>query len=132
MTQKNNCVGGRYEAKGGECVFLSIPYNRGLRLTINGKSKELYEVYDGFTAFYLEEGENLISLTFTPQGFSIGLSMTIVGGVLFAMALLAWKLKKWRLTLPDKLDAIAYYALIVVGVLVVFLIYLVPLLISAL
>ena len=132
LTQKNNCVRGRYETKCGECVFLSIPVSKGVRLSINGKAQKLYEVYDGFTAFYLEEGKNEISLTFTPQGFTFGLCMTIFGGALFALGALAWTLQKWRLTLPDYLDTIAYYGVIAIGILVVLAIYLLPLLLSAL
>ena len=89
-------------------------------------------MYDGFTAFYLEEGKNEISLTFTPQGFTFGLCMTIFGSALFALGALAWTLKKWRLTLPDYLDTIAYYGVIAIGILVVLAIYLLPLLLSAL
>lgn len=126
-----NSVFGTYTAHGGECVFLSIPYDSGLRLKINGKSQPLYEVYDGFTAFYLQEGVNDIRLDFTPKGFALGSIFTAVGlGVCAAAYVL--KRKGRGIELPEIVDNIAYYAWWSIGILAVVVVYAVPLLLAAL
>jgi uncharacterized membrane protein YfhO len=125
-------LGGRYEAKGGECVFLSVAYDKGMHLKINGKSAELYEVYDGFTAFYLEEGVNEIELTFRPQGFALGLAISLIGFGLCVVAIALWVWKKWRLETPAKMDTLAYYGVLGVGGMAVMIIYIAPMILCLL
>lgn len=133
MTVTSGKIEGRYEAKGGECVFLSIAYDKGLTLKINGEKRTLHEVYGGFTAFYLEEGDNEIQITFCPQGFILGLGMSIFGGTL----LLLWVCLS-RLNIVEKrkrgmlLERVAYYGVLVVGGLVVVIIYVAPMILCAL
>lgn len=133
MAIEKGKVGGRYAAKGGECVFLSVPYDKGLTLKINGKQADLHEVYGGFTAFYLEEGVNEIEITFRPQGFTIGLGMSLFGGLIallgVGISLVGRRSKKRR---ENVLYSVAYYGVIVVGILVVIMIYIAPMILCAL
>ena len=131
LQTKKNGYYGTYTATGGECVFLSVGYDEGLTLKINGKKADLYEVYDGFTAFYLQAGENEIEITYTPTGFVAGLLISLAGVGLIAAAWVLWIWKKRRLDLPEKVDALTYYAVFVVGVAVVAVIYLLPLVLCA-
>lgn len=132
LTAEKSSLVGRYEAKGGECVFVSVAYDEGMRLEINGKKAELYEVYDGFTAFYLEEGENEIELTFRPKGFSLGLGTSLVGLGLCAAAAAVWVWKKQRLETPASVDTAAYYGLFAVGAAVIVVIYIAPMILCLL
>ncbi len=133
LTVEKGKIGGRYAAKGGECVFLSIPYDGGMRLKINGKRAQLSEVYGGFTAFYLEEGENVIELSFRSQGFGLGLAISIVGSLIGLAGIAAWIWKKRRLDIPDGVwDTVAYYGVLAVGGAVVFVIYIAPMVLCAL
>ena len=125
-----NGLTGRYTADGGECVFLSVAYDEGMRLKINGKETPLYEVYGGFTAFYLQEGENAIELTFTPRGFAVGVVLTAVGILLCVAALALAILKKQRVELPESIQNIAYYGVIVVGGLAAVAVYVMPMLLA--
>ena len=127
-----NGLTGSYTAKGGECVFLSTAYDNGMRLTINGKAAELYEVYDGFTAFYLQAGENEITLSYTPQGFGLGVALSCVGAIICILACAWWISKKQAVELPERLETVAYYGVIVVGVLVVVAVYIAPMLLASL
>lgn len=122
---------GSYEADGGECVFLSIAYDDGMRLKINGKRAELYEVYGGFTAFYLEEGVNEIELTFTPKGFTLGLIISLLGIAACAVLAVAWIWKKRTVQVPKLAGEIVYFGMIAVGVFVAIIVYMVPLLLCA-
>ena len=131
LQTKKNGYYGNYTAAGGECVFLSVGYDEGLTLKINGKKAKLYEVYDGFTAFYLQEGKNKIEITYTPPGFVAGLLITLTGIGLITAAWVLWLWKKRRLDLPEKTDAVAYYALFTIGAAVVVIVYFLPLLLCA-
>ncbi len=132
LTMEKNRLSGSYTAQGGECVFLSVAYDTGMRLKINGKKAELYEVYDGFTAFYLEAGENEISLTFTPSGFVLGALVSGIGVALCGVACALWIWKKKRVEIPEVLENVSFYGLIAVGVAVVVVIYALPLVLAAL
>jgi hypothetical protein len=102
-----------------------------MTLTINGKQAELYEVYGGFTAFYLQAGKNEIRLSFTPVGYVASLCVSLLGTGLCAAACVLWVWKKRNVELPQAVDSVAYYALFVVGIAVVALVYVMPLLLCA-
>ncbi|MBR4943168.1 MAG: YfhO family protein, partial [Clostridia bacterium] len=121
-----NSVFGEYTAKGGECVFLSIPYDSGMRLKINGKKAELYRAYEGFTAFYLEEGVNEIEIKFAPKGFVLGVLLCGVALGLCGTAIALWLWKKKRVELPVVAEKIAYVCVAVAGVAVVAAVYVIP------
>ena len=125
-----NGLTGSYTAQGGECVFLSTAYDSGMKLTINGKPARLYQVYDGFTAFYLQTGENEIVLSYTPQGFGVGVALSCVGVILCALACVWWIKKKQAMELPQGLEDVAYYGLLAVGVLTVIAVYVAPTLLA--
>ena len=131
LTAGKSSLSGTYEAKGGECVFLSIAYDSGMRLRINGKKAELYEVYDGFTAFYLEEGINEIELSYTPDGFVLGTIISVLGIGACALLAAAWIWKKRTIKVPKKAEEIVYVGMIVVGVIVAVIVYMVPILLCA-
>ncbi len=133
LTVENGKIGGRYELNEKKAVFLSVPYDEGWSLKLNGKAAELYKVYGGFTAFYLEAGEGEVEMTFTPKGFALGAGVTLVGGMLALAGIAVWIWKKRSLTVPDGAwDTVAYWGVIAVGVLVVFIVYVVPMVLCAL
>ena len=125
-----NKIYGSYTAEGGECVFLSVPYDSGFRLKINGKKADYYKVYDGFIGFYLQEGENRIELTYLSPGFPVAVFLTVCGTGLCAAAFVLWKHKKIRVEMPAIIDKVVYYGLIVAGVAVIAVIYVMPLLLA--
>ena len=131
LTAGKNSLSGRYTASGGECVFLSVAYDEGLSAKINGKKAPLYEVYDGFTAFYLEEGENEVVISFRPKGLMAGTALCVVGLGLCVGACVYAK-RKGGLVLPQGFDTVAYYAFIAVGGLVIAAVYVAPILLCIL
>ncbi len=133
LTEGKGKIGGRYEVNERKTVFLSVPYDDGWTLKIDGKRAELYKVYGGFTAFYLEAGEGEIELVFSPKGFRAGLAITLVGGLLALAGIAAWIWRRWRLTVPDGAwDTVAYVGVLAVGALVVFIVYVAPMILCAL
>lgn len=128
MRVDNSRIYGSYNAEGGESVFLSVPYDTGFRLKINGKKASYYQVYDGFIGFYLQEGENHIELSYLSPGFPVAVFLTVCGTGLCAAAFVLWKRKKIRVEMPPVLDKIAYYGLLIAGVAVIAAVYVMPLL----
>ena len=131
LTSVKNGYDGRYTAQGGECVFLSVAHDEGFTLRINGKKAQLHEVYDGFMAFYLKEGENKIEIRYCSPGFVFGACTTLIGVGLCAAACVLWIWKKRRIAISDKCDIVTYYVLLTVGAAVVCLVYLMPLVLCA-
>ena len=123
---------GEYVADSGECVFLSVPYTEGMRLKINGKRAELYEVYDGFTAFYLEKGANEIKLSFRPKGIGFGAIGALLGAVGVALLFVLEKRKGAQLALPNVANVVAYVGVFLAGIAVICAVYLFPLLLCSL
>ena len=125
---------GRYVANGGEQVFLSLPYDEGLQLKINGNLASLYKAYGGFTAFYLEEGDNEIEITFTPKGFLVGAIISMVGMVALIGSFVWFALRRRRgkTDVHEALQAWAYFGVLAVGILTVFLVYVAPMFLCAL
>ncbi len=130
LTVENGKIGGKYEARGGECVFLSIPYDEGLSLKINGKAATLHEVYGGFTAFYLEAGTNEIQITFRSKGFALGLTVSVLGGALLAAGI--WFLKRYGKKLSSPvLENISYYGVLAIGAAILLIVYIAPMALCA-
>jgi hypothetical protein len=128
---KKGKMKGEYTATESACVFLAVPYDEGLSLKINGKSAKLYEVYGGWTAFYLEEGVNKITLSFCPQGFVVGIVASLTGVALAVLGI--WLFKRYGEKVPLVImENIAYYGAIVAGLAVVCVIYVVPMILCAL
>jgi uncharacterized membrane protein YfhO len=138
MRSVNNGFKGEYQAEGGECVFLSVPYDSGLRLKINGKKADLHEVYDGFIGFYLKEGTNKIEISYRTPGFIFGFGLFLIGVGLFVLVCPLDERKKQYLSKIETerfvsvAERIAFWGLIAVGVAVIVAIYIFPMIISGL
>lgn len=150
MRTLKNGYKGTYQAEGGECVFLSVPYDSGLRLKINGKRAEIHEIYDGFIGFYLKEGKNEIKISYRTPGFIMSVGITLIGAGLFvALCPFAWRKRKStngeenseegsentqskEILLPNWLTETAYWGLLAAGAAVIFFVYLFPLMIAGL
>jgi uncharacterized membrane protein YfhO len=80
LHQSGNSISGTAAAEeDGEYLFLPVSYSKGFQATVNGKSAEVYQVFDSFMAVKLEKGQNQISVIYIPQGFMPGLILTFVG-----------------------------------------------------
>ena len=66
----------------GELV-LSIPYEPGWTLLVDGKEATIDLFEDTMISTYLTEGEHTIALSYYPAGFNAGIVITIVSLALF-------------------------------------------------
>ena len=67
----------------GELV-LSIPYEPGWTLLVDGKEAAMDLFEDTMISTYLTEGEHTIALSYYPEGFNAGILITVISLVIFA------------------------------------------------
>ena len=124
---------GSYDNKdGSKYLFVSLPYNEGYKVKINGSSASLIKVFSGFMAIELKEGINNIEITYFAQGMTSGIILTILGALLIAGdMLLKYRFKK-EIPHQDVLERISFIALIVAASILFVALYIFPMLLNIL
>lgn len=74
----SHSIFGTVTAKEDQKLFLSIPYDAGWKVTVDGKKVKTEKIGEAFLAVPLSEGTHEISLSFTPMGFSVGWKISLV------------------------------------------------------
>ncbi len=117
---------GKCTAKSGQSCFLSVPYNDGFTIKVNGKSVDYNKTFGAFISFPLDEGENNITVSFAPKGFTAGLIISFIG----IAAAIIYSVKRKQIPQIEKLNIITRYAVQVIFVLVIAAVYIIPVLIN--
>ncbi len=82
----DNYLEGTVDAKENGVLVTSIPYDKGWRLKVDGRNKEIQELLGGaFISVPLDAGQHQISLKFRPPGLFVGIAVTIIA-ILILMA----------------------------------------------
>lgn len=79
-------------------LFLSIPYDESWKAKVNGVDQDLISVADGLSGVMLEAGTHDIVLSYTPPGFWIGVMLSLLGILIFLIALLLWRSREGKRT----------------------------------
>ncbi|MBQ7833793.1 MAG: YfhO family protein [Lachnospiraceae bacterium] len=88
-------VKGRINAKEAGVLLLSVPYDEGWSVTVDGEAVETFGWKDAFLAAEISEGEHEIAMAYCPKGFKEGLLITIAGVIIgVAYGFLLYKKKK--------------------------------------
>ena len=66
----------------GFCV-ISIPYDKGWNITVNGNVVETYSVNGGMMGIRLDKGYSEVVMTFMPSGFKTGCLLSSIGIMMF-------------------------------------------------
>lgn len=74
-------------------MVITLPYDSGWKVKINGENVKTYKVNGGFIGIPIFEGDNQIEMYFTPQGFKEGAIISFIGILSFA-AIIYLKVKK--------------------------------------
>ena len=87
--------------------YTSISYVEGWQAFVDGEEVEITPVGDAMLAFRLSKGAHIIELRYTPEGFKVGLIVTLLGILLFAaLIVLTWrKVKLFGLFSPSVTEA---------------------------
>ncbi len=62
----------------GVCV-LTLPYDKGFTVKVDGKEVEYEKVFDFLLGFKLETGQHEILVTYVPEGIKLGAIFTVIG-----------------------------------------------------
>lgn len=89
--------------KDGMC-FTSIPYDESFTLYVDGKETEFTSIGDAFIAFPLTAGSHDIELEYNARGFTSGIIITIILGLLIAGFIAFRLIYKKEITEPGALS----------------------------
>lgn len=79
--------GSAYSENPNGKLFLPIPYDEGFTALVNGEEQKIFKAFDSFMLIPLEQGENRIRITFSPRGFKIGLTASLITALVAALVL---------------------------------------------
>ncbi|NQN53559.1 YfhO family protein [Streptococcus suis] len=74
---KGNKVTVDFETENVASLLFTLPYDKGWSATIDGKPVSIQKAQNGFMKVDVKPGQTQAILTFTPQGFSIGMILSI-------------------------------------------------------
>lgn len=66
-------------------VVTTIPYDTGWTVTVDGSTVDMSAFKDTFVSFEVSEGTHTIHLSYTPDGFYLGLAVTLICIILLVM-----------------------------------------------
>lgn len=113
---------GSCELDKAQNCLVSLPYSDTLNVKVNGKQVEYSKVLGDMVQFKLESGKNDIEITSTPKGFAAGIVLTIAGAGLCVL----YGVFRKKIKFNDTVCSISYYAVIMAGALILFVIYIMP------
>ena len=82
-------IKGRVNAKKDGVLYLSIPYEKGWKVYIDGERAETFKVLQAMLGVKVDSGEHNIRIEYTPEGFALGVTITFLSAALvifFALA----------------------------------------------
>ncbi|MFF2091711.1 YfhO family protein [Paenibacillus sp. NPDC058174] len=94
-TVTNNKIEGVIEVAGAKLLALSVPYDEGWSVKVDGKEAKVQKVNVGFIGVLLEPGLHQVEFKFTPPLFKTGLIITIIS-ILIIVTLLIIQWRKQR------------------------------------
>ena len=88
ITKYGNGLFGTIDLSSKQLLFLSIPYNQGWQLTVDGVITQPLKVQGGFIGVVLEKGYHEIGLKFTPYGLKEGALITGMSALILSVLFL--------------------------------------------
>ncbi|MGC6175945.1 YfhO family protein [Lacrimispora sp. 38-1] len=80
-------IKGTVDAERAGLLYLSIPFDKGWSVKIDGKDAEPYKIFDTFLSVHMTAGTHEVSLEYMPQGLKTGGMIT--GGSILILLVLA-------------------------------------------
>lgn len=79
-------IAGTIQVKQSGMMFLSIPYDKGWKVMVDGKDSKPVKLNDAFLGINLPQGQHSIQLKYTSPGFMIGVIISLCSFILTAFA----------------------------------------------
>ena len=116
---------GNVRTDSNKTCLLSIPYNDGLVVKVNGNKVPVKMVLSDLTAFELSAGENSIEIYMIPKGFIAGIIISVIGIVLLAVYIRSQR----KIHIPKKVSAAVEILTVFVSIFDIMIVYLAPIII---
>ena len=81
-------INGNINMTEGDTLFLSIPYDKGWTVKIDGKKTAYYKIMDAFIGVDMEPGQHTLEMIYMPRGLYLGIVVSIVSWALFTIGML--------------------------------------------
>lgn len=88
---KDNKLQGNIEIDKNSILMLTIPYEKGWNIYVDGKKVKYFSVYDSFIGINLKKGNHTIKMNFIPPGFISGIIMSFIGFLIYIIIILKRK-----------------------------------------
>ena len=128
FTQEGSTITAELRADNLGEMFLSLPYNEGYRITLNGKEIPYSRCMTGFMSISPDKAGSL-KITFVPKGFYLGLALSVAGVALLIGFLM---LNKKLHLLPAPLKKLTFGLFIFIFAVFLLAIYIMPVIINLL
>ena len=79
---KGNTVQGKIKLNNDGLMFLSIPYDKGWNIYLDGKKINYNKLANTFIGINLSKGEHKIKMKFYPRGLGIGIIISFISSIL--------------------------------------------------
>jgi len=86
VEETGNRVTGTIRVDQAGTLLLTVPYDEGWKITVDGEETETYRVGEALTGIDLAEGDHDISMVFTPEGLWLGSILSLVCVMLFVVS----------------------------------------------
>lgn len=93
---------GTVTAPGNRTLYLSVPYEKGWSVYVDGKKARLYPIFDAMCGVNLSEGEHTIEMRYSPQGFVPGLCLSAASIAILILLYVLERRKHSRKAVSDK------------------------------
>jgi uncharacterized membrane protein YfhO len=91
---KQSEIEGKIKLSKTKMLFFTIPFDKGWKIRVNGKEKELLRTNIGFTGIILPKGDYSIKLYFIPQNSQLTNAVSLISSILFWLYLGFWFYKR--------------------------------------
>ena len=91
---QGNHLYANYSSDNDGFMIISIPYDEGWNIQVDGEEINYYNVNGGFIGFEIKEGTHEINMYFVPKGLKTGVALSAAGVVILVIAMIIDKRKK--------------------------------------
>lgn len=94
VTYTDTSIAGKITAPEDTLLYTSIPYEKGWRAYVDGKQVEVNTYADAFVSIDLPAGEHTVSFEYTPDGFTVGVAVSLLGIAACVLSGILYRRKK--------------------------------------
>ncbi len=91
---EGNTLSAYYTSSDDGFTIISIPYDRGWKITVDGEETPYYNVNGGFIGFNVKQGNHELRMYFIPSGLKAGIIVSTIGVATLLVSIFLTKRKR--------------------------------------